>query len=229
MILIGLGHKCRQGKNYVADFMKAQDQRIKIYAFADELKLYCREHHDELVPQWQLANQTKQLPAKKDDPIYGYTPILQWYGSNVARKQDPDVWVKALSRRLSEEVPEVAVIADVRFPNEAEFIKKAGGFLAEVIRLKAEGEQYIDSGRDPNHISETALNNYDGWDFIIMAKDGDLKSLKQKSIGVLNLATAITNNEWIDEALYVDDPNYSDAITQSLNDQGDGFFEPTVD
>ena len=186
MLVIGLGHRARQGKNFVANFMRAQQPDMRLYAFADELKLYCKEHHDELLPRWQLASQTKQVPACKEDPIYGYTKILQWYGTDVARKQDPDTWVKALAARLEVDEPEVAIITDVRFPNEAQFIKEKGGYMVNVRRLLADGSQFVDTSRDPNHPSEIALDDYE-YDFIIEVKDGDLKGLKQKSIGVWNL------------------------------------------
>lgn len=186
MLLIGLGAKARQGKNYVADYMKAEDSRVKTYAFADELKLYCKEHHDELVPQWQIWHTTKQYPVKKEDPIYGYTPILQWYGTEIARKADPDTWVKALDARISRENPEIAIVTDVRFPNEAQYIKEKGGYLVKVVRLNSDGTQWIDAGRDPNHPSETALNDFQGWDFELEVQDGDLETLKSYSVGVLN-------------------------------------------
>jgi len=186
VIVIGLGHKARQGKNYVANYMQQAYEAISFYAFADELKRYCKEHHDELEPQWQLAHQTKQKPAFKDDPIYGCTPILQWYGTDIARKADPDTWVKAVAQRIESEQPTVAIITDVRFPNEAQFVKEKAGYLVEVIRRNADGSQYRDPGRDPNHPSETALDDYLGWDFTIMCKDGDLEALEAKSKIVLS-------------------------------------------
>src|SRR5712691_5105708 len=109
MILIGLGYRARQGKNYVASYMKLHDNRVTCYAFADELKLYCKEHHDELLWKWQLAHQTKQPPSWKDDAIYGCTAILQWYGTDIARKENPGIWVQALDRRISLEAPDIAV------------------------------------------------------------------------------------------------------------------------
>ena len=231
MILIGLVHKARQGKNYVADFMKAEDNRIKTYAFADELKLYCKEHHDELVPKWQLWNQTKQYPASKADPIYGYTPILQWYGTEIARKENPDCWVQALKNRLFSDAPEVAVITDVRFLNEAEYIKQKGGYLCEVIRQKEDGTQFVDTSRDPNHPSEIALNDYSGWDFTILCKDGDIQNLKRKSIGVLNIAKGnFTTYNLVQQELaatFMDDYYYTGEY---MDDAPDGFkSEPTVD
>jgi hypothetical protein len=169
--------------------MKEYKPEIQLYAFADELKLYCKAHHDELVGLWQLANQTKELPACKNDPIYGYTPILQWYGTNVARESNPNVWVEKLNAKIEKEKPHIAVVTDVRFQNEADYIKNAGGFLVDVIRKNADGSQYQDPGRSSTHPSEVALDDYEGWDFIIMCRDGDLKGLRAKAIGVINILT----------------------------------------
>jgi len=108
--------------------MKEVEPSVQFYSFADELKQYCKEHHDELVSQWQLANQTKQLPIAKEDPIYGYTAILQWFGTEVMRKKNPDYWVHALADKIEFEKPEIAVITDVRFPNEAAWVKTTMDF-----------------------------------------------------------------------------------------------------
>lgn len=247
--LIGLGYKARQGKNFVANYMvehatrevgvqmscvdgkivctKLPDKNIKLYAFADELKLYCAEHHDELLEQWQLINQTQRNPPWKNDPIYGCTTILQWYGTDVARKQDPDTWVKALDARLSRENPEIAIVTDVRFPNEAAYIKQNAGYLVEVRRYNTDGSQFLDKDRDPNHPSEVALDDYEGWDFIITCKDGDLKGLKSMSIGVYNLVTGNYNSydELVDQAFDVVGI-HSNALMDSIlseDSQGDGF------
>lgn len=185
MILIGLGAKARQGKNYVANYMQEAIPEVKFYSFADELKQYCKEHHDELLPQWQLAKQTKQVPARKDDAIYGYSAILQWYGTEVIRKNSPDHWVRVIADKISKDNPSIAIITDVRFPNEAAFIKNHDGWLVEVIRLNEDGTRFYDPNRDKNHASETALDDYAGWDYIILCKSGDLNSLRLKSLGVL--------------------------------------------
>lgn len=185
MVLIGLGHKARQGKDYVSKYMQASlPSLVQIYSFARELKLYCKEHHDELLPRWQLVNQTKQVPACKPDPIYGYTPILQWYGTDVARKENPNCWVEALAHRIEADVPEIAIITDVRFPNEAAYVKENDGYTVNVVRRLEDGTQYLDPDRDPKHLSETALDDYN-FDYTITCRDGDLKALEQKAIAVL--------------------------------------------
>jgi hypothetical protein len=184
-LLIGLGSKARQGKDYVAKYMQELFPEIKTYSFANELKKHCRDNHDEIETAFRLAKQYKGTIAKKDDPIYGYTPILQWYGTEVVRAKSPDHWVHVISDRIATERPEIAIITDVRFPNEANYIKNHDGYLVEVIRVKADGSRYLDPGRDPNHPSETALDDYLGFDFTIRVKDGDLDSLKAKAKAVM--------------------------------------------
>lgn len=184
MTIIGIGHKARQGKDFASKYMQhAMPSMIKLYSFARALKEYCRDNHDTLLPRWQLANQTKGVPEQKDDPIYGYTRILQWYGT-LARETNENVWVEKVAAQIESDNPDIAIVTDVRFPNEAAFVKEKGGYTVECIRRNADGSQYQDPGRDPYHVSETALDNYD-WDFTIMVRDGDLQSLKSKSEGVL--------------------------------------------
>jgi hypothetical protein len=80
--------------------------------------------------------------------------FLQKLGTAVRKEIDPDFWVKALFNTYDD----LVIIADVRFPNEAEAIKARGGKL---IRIERPG-----AGAG-NHISETALDDYKGWDIVI--------------------------------------------------------------
>lgn len=235
MLIIGLGNKARQGKNYVANYMQEALSVIKQYSFAEELKLYCKEHHNELEPKWQLAHQTKQKPGWKDDPIYGCTPILQWYGTEVARKENPNVWVDAVAARIEKDQPEAAIITDVRFPNEAEFVAQNGGYLVQVIRIKDDGTQYLDPGRDPNHPSEIALDDYN-FDYYIRVKDGDLNALKSKSLGVLSncikaYAEVLTDNAAFDSLPDSTGHSLTDAEIEdgwSIHDAGVVMVSPKL-
>lgn len=221
MLLIGLGHRARQGKDTVANYMKLQDNRVKIYSLAEELKKYCALNHDALIVQWRREHPNTQ-PAFKEDPIYGWTSILQWYGTDVARRHDPGTWIKILDSRFRSEKPQFAVVTDIRYPNEAEYIKQNGGYMVNVIRQNNDGSQFISNDRDPNHPSEVSLNEYEGYDFIIEALDGDLKTLKRKSIGVLNAIDAIEKGEsWV----FVDEPDYAQDIYSHIeaDDDGTGF------
>lgn len=58
----------------------------------------------------------------------------------------------------------MTIVSDCRFPNEADAGRARGGV---VIRLNRKDARKDAHGRDPNHISETALDNYEYFDLVI--------------------------------------------------------------
>jgi hypothetical protein len=86
--------------------------------------------------------------------------VMQFVGTELFRKMYNNVWVDATMRKIKEDRPKLALICDVRFPNEADGVNSLK-FMSDycayghLIRLL----------RDPNagqdqHESETALDNY---------------------------------------------------------------------
>lgn len=60
--------------------------------------------------------------------------VLQNWGTEVCRRGfHQDIWVASMENRLRKSTDSV-VITDVRFPNEIEAIKKAGGFIIQIQR-----------------------------------------------------------------------------------------------
>jgi hypothetical protein len=57
--------------------------------------------------------------------------ILQHYGTEFRRAQDPDYWAKRTKARLMS-LERLRVVTDVRFGNEAEMIRGLGGIIVEV-------------------------------------------------------------------------------------------------
>ena len=87
--------------------------------------------------------------------------VMEYFGTQIMRKMYPNVWADALIRRIEAMNSKYATICDVRFPNEVEAIKNAGG---KVIRLTLTTEEAANN----THISNTALdegvydwNNFD--------------------------------------------------------------------
>jgi hypothetical protein len=60
------------------------------------------------------------------------------------------------------------VIADTRFVGEANFIKSIGGKLMRIVRYDINGNQYIVPKSDPNYESETALDDYQEFDALLI-------------------------------------------------------------
>ena len=82
--------------------------------------------------------------------------FLQKLGTAVRNEVHPEFWTRALF--IKEGNNQNLIIPDVRFPNEAQIVKDHGGIL---IRIERPG-----AGAG-NHISETALDDYKGWDIVI--------------------------------------------------------------
>lgn len=94
--------------------------------------------------------------------------LLQTLGTEWGRDLvDKDVWVKSLLSSYTNE--QDWIITDVRFPNECSEIKKLGGKLVRVERTHF----------NDTHPSETALDGYNDWDYIIN-NNGSLGDLDKK-------------------------------------------------
>jgi hypothetical protein len=102
---------------------------------------------------------------------YGKHPkLLQFWGTEFRRSQDPDYWTKKLFASIPANL-DIAMVTDVRFPNEADGIKQRGGYNVNIVRLREDGTQYYSSDRPVDHPSETALDGYN-FDFYLKIPHG---------------------------------------------------------
>lgn len=159
--VIGLGHKARHGKDTAAAAIIAAIPGAMRFSFADDLYAVARV-------------------------LYGMTtkdaPLLQRIGVDYRDVKGPDVWVKAVYAKILDAKPRLAIITDVRFPNEMAFVKALGGATVKVTRLTADcREPYVDPSRPATHISECALDGAN-WDLHLTARDGDVPSLQRAAV-----------------------------------------------
>lgn len=108
--------------------------------------------------------------------------LLQWWGTEFRRTQDPDYWVKKTAARIFNDRPEAALICDLRFPNEMAAIQNAGGYCVRVTRVGYESNV-------PEHVSERALDGVDrmDWDHVIEVPDGNLELLQDEAVNAFEL------------------------------------------
>lgn len=179
MKLIGLGHKKQHGKSTVARFL-SDLYDFREYAFADPLK----EVVDTLFP---FPSYCKKGNKELIDPELGfsYRDACEMIGEMFRQKYGKDFWVKTLQRRIKKDLQlhpskteALIVVSDVRHPEEAEWVKSQRGTLIKVHNPR-KVQQVSEEEYKKKHISEIALDNYAGWDFIIQ-NDGTLSQLEQK-------------------------------------------------
>jgi len=96
--------------------------------------------------------------------------ILQLLGTEGGRDViHPNIWVNATLGDLTDN--DRVIITDTRFPNEVEGIKRKKGIVIKIIRPSKVSTS--------SHPSETALNDYTNWDYVIV-NDGTLEELETK-------------------------------------------------
>lgn len=100
----------------------------KRYAFADELKAEC--------DGFLLEN--VGISAFTSDPYEKeiIRPLLVTYGTHIRRKLDQNCWINRLEERIRSDAlsDHLIFITDVRFENEAVWIKNHGGLIINVQR-----------------------------------------------------------------------------------------------
>lgn len=110
-------------------------------------------------------------------------PLLQWWGTEYRRAfYGDDYWIRRLEEawRQRQAAGETHfVVSDVRFPNEAAWIRAHGGVLWKVDRA----EPLEATGRPADHPSETALDGFD-WDRVI-SNEGAERDLMNAVVAAL--------------------------------------------
>lgn len=143
---------------------------------ADKVQVFYVDQQQALAhcPKWQhFIAEHRELQDRPGQTAVTVRRILQWWGTEYRRTQDADYWTKAWSRKIGQfDLKKVHVlIDDVRFMNELNVIREHGGLIVKIERPGFDGAN--------NHASETSLDEYRGWDRIIV-NDGTLAEFKQK-------------------------------------------------
>jgi hypothetical protein len=94
----------------------------------------------------------KQLTARE---------VMQFVGTNIFRTMQNNVWADATIKKILSEKMDLALIADCRFPNEVDVVKKVGGIVIKLNR----------NPFNSDHASETALDqthyDYSNFDLVV--------------------------------------------------------------
>lgn len=184
MDIIGLmGHQ-GVGKNYIADYLlkTLPNKNTVIIAFADHFKIDCICKHN--------CDYNKVF----GDKDYDTRKMLQKVGTEEGRYiYGENIWINITEtwiRLLNERGVQRFIICDVRFKNEAEWIKKMNGVLVKIdapkryrIRLEKEtnnNEELID--KIMNHPSEKNIDDLAMYNFILKNDTDDDFELEMNNL-----------------------------------------------
>ncbi len=161
--IVGIHGRKGHGKNTTADILTEilggyTSGEIKQYAFADPLKRGL---------QTMFGLTDEQVFGGEKEPVIpwlGKSPrqLLQTLGTEWGRTHvHSNVWVDATLQRIDTEAPTIALITDVRFPNEAQAIRARQGVVWQVIRpdLPESDGHPSEDGLDAMWINDTVHNS----------------------------------------------------------------------
>lgn len=159
--VIGVSGKIYTGKSTVSRFLKDWGVVRSWRDFGDEIK-------KETAETFQFPLEYCYTEEGKETVIFHprlpggaltVRRILQWWGTDVRRAEDPHYWVEKMRSWIMANRPDSLVIGDVRFWEEVEFVRHAGGWLFRILPFPG-----WSPGATALHRSETDLDQWTGWD-----------------------------------------------------------------
>ena len=174
--IIAFAGRKQSGKTTCSEFVQKSANGLikpynsaKIYNFADPLKQdicmnilgltkdQCYGTDDQKNQFVDCYWDNRQLTARE---------VMQIVGTDMFRKMQHNVWSGATIRKIQQDKPPVAIIADCRFPDEVEAIQMAGGIVIKLTR----------NPYNSDHSSEVALDpdNYDQRNFDLVVDNQNM-------------------------------------------------------
>lgn len=175
--------------SFATPLRKEIDMIIEATAFADDEGdyLYKINHRLPNPPDDDVLRVARRLALKaimRENAVTAadHTPsmrrLLQWWGTDVRRASDPDYWVVKAMSMVDDELDDghAVYMTDARFVNELESVRNDGGILVRVdvdeatrIRRILSRDGVRPTRGQLDHVSETAADDYDGFDVRIDA------------------------------------------------------------
>ena len=164
-LVIGFAGKARSGKDTAGKYLVDEYQFLR-YSFAQPLK-------DATKIMFHLTDKQIENKEKAAEP-WGRSPreLYQKVGTDIARNIDVNVWVKGAEIFKNDNPGRSIVITDVRFSDEAYWIRDQGGI---VVYLQSETRGIYENGE---HSSENGMKGDDV--DIIIQNDGTINALHEK-------------------------------------------------
>lgn len=164
--VIGIAGKARSGKDTVAEFIIAQIGGYR-YSFVDPIRAMLRAGFN-----IDLNEKYWQDRKEEEIPILGKSPrqLMQTLGTEWGRQLvNPNLWLILANQHLLRRGPGM-VIPDIRFDNEAEWVRAVGG---RVIHLHRPGAQQVNA-----HVSEAGVTPLA--EELVIENSGTLDELQAK-------------------------------------------------
>lgn len=182
-MIIGITGKKKSGKDTLFSMFAGVSADFNRFAFGDDLKAEVA---------YACGVTVKFINDNKDV----FRPVLQWWGTDFRRNCcGKDYWVAKMRDQLSFpsiNASRIPVITDVRFINEAAFVKSMGGVMVRVVGGKSEdGDEHLSECEMDSIPVEYVIDNHYGLEMLAASAMTLLKDLQDKRLlGGINMPDA---------------------------------------
>ena len=180
--VVGFLGRAGSGKDTCALMIQDDFEHVILLSFAGILKRQLSEMLDIEIDHFH----DRGLKEKELETYPGWTPrsLMTWYGSMMKEKFGHDFWIQRLKSKLSQYDNDnnIFIITDVRFKEEAEFIRSNQGTIVYVDR-----DNILGPLPENAHVSEKAVyDTKNQIDHVHIINDTmDLKKLKDELVNKL--------------------------------------------
>lgn len=143
--VIGIAGLARTGKDTLVNFILAARGHGYRYGFADPIKRMLLALNIDCTDPFWIGNKESEIPALG----VSLRRLMQTLGTEWGRELiNPDLWVILAKQVLADNGPGM-LISDVRFENEAKWIRSVGGRIIHIRRF----DRLVVEG----HVSEAGI------------------------------------------------------------------------
>lgn len=160
MEIIGISGQKRSGKDtsalIIKEFLEKKGKKAVIYSFAYPLKLAVSKC-------FAISMNTIEHKKEVQIDLWKKSPrqLLQQVGDKM-RSIDQDVFLKNMRKKIKQTPKNTTIIiSDVRFDNEAKFVRSLGGVIIIVERnnIHKNDKHITEQGINPKYSDYTIYNN----------------------------------------------------------------------
>lgn len=165
--IVGINGPAGSGKDSIAQVL-VERAGYKRIGFADELKAMLYDLNPTIIiySDDEGITETEKLANLVDEMGYNEAKLaypeirrlLQVFGTEVVRSRVPNFWLDRVDDKIAAAFMDGhpgIVITDVRFPNEANYIRQRGGIVCRI-----ETDYNVIEGENRQHSSETSMSDY---------------------------------------------------------------------
>lgn len=183
-VYIGTAGRARHGKTSVC--LAIQDEATiagfdaKIYDIGAEILAYCIE-------------QGRILPKKREELTSEELIILIEAGREF-RAQDNFFWLNRINQRILRDVPDIALIPNLRYPFEGDWLRAQNGHghVIKCVRLNRDGSMFYSPDRPSHDESERSADTFNA-DYFITVREGDQALRHELAITIWYHIVALEN------------------------------------